>query len=92
MQVLGEHVQTTFSSEFVKEAISSAWEKAHDILDQCKHPRLKLEKQSPALHKMVFGTAIAAEPVPRGGNRTGPAVAQESEEQKVLISMQIVFF
>jgi len=41
---------------------------------------------------MVFGTAIAAGKVSRGGNRTGPAVAQESEEHKVLILMPTVFF
>jgi len=84
LQVLGEHAQTSFASEFVKEAISSAWEKTHDILNQCKHSRLMLEKQDPALHRMVFGTAVAAGKVLVRGNRTGPAVAQESEENKVL--------
>ena len=95
MQILGEYVQTTFSSESVKEAISSAWERTHDTLNHWKHSGLMLKEESPALYTLVFGTAIAVGGVSRGGNFRGhrseldsrgpQGRTRESEEQKVLV-------
>jgi len=100
MQVLGEHVQPTFSSESVREAISSAWKTTHDTLNRWKQSGVMLKEESPALYTMVFGTAIAAGGMSKGGNSRGHSGAvgsrgpqgrtQESEEKKVLISLQDV--
>jgi len=95
VQILGAYVQTTFSSESVKEAISSAWERTHDTLNHWKQSGLMLKEESPALYTMVFGTAIAMGGVSRGGNFRGhrseldsrgpQGRTRESEEQKVLV-------